>query len=184
MAWLSCEQNCCRTSNNRRFCYSKYHLQVIVKRKRKKNVACFSFLYPIVDGFFLLGLKQWNIIWWTQYWNWFSIFPVCSNSVNIYVGIGIPWLIDTTYNFIAYRGEPLRIQNAAGLSFSLLIFFLTSIGCIAVLVLRRITLGAELGGPRIWAWLTSAYFMFLWIVFVVLSSLKVSGFIWIFFWKC
>ncbi|OVA00233.1 Sodium/calcium exchanger membrane region [Macleaya cordata] len=78
----------------------------------------------------------------------------CSNSVNIYVGIGIPWLIDTTYNFIAYR-EPLRIQNAAGLSFSLLIFFLTSIGCIAVLVLRRLTLGAELGGPRIWAWAPS-----------------------------
>ncbi|KAI3930273.1 hypothetical protein MKW92_033850 [Papaver armeniacum] len=99
----------------------------------------------------------------------------CSNSVNIYVGIGIPWLIDTTYNFIAYR-EPLRIQNAEGLSFSLLIFFLTSICCIGVLVLRRLTLGAELGGPRFWAWLTSSYFMFLWLVFVVLSSLKVSGF--------
>ncbi|KAL4588273.1 hypothetical protein LXL04_001156 [Taraxacum kok-saghyz] len=25
----------------------------------------------------------------------------CSNSVNIYVGIGVPWLIDTAYNFIA-----------------------------------------------------------------------------------
>ncbi|KAI3966916.1 hypothetical protein MKX01_017567 [Papaver californicum] len=89
----------------------------------------------------------------------------CSNSVNIYVGIGIPWLIDTTYNFIAYR-EPLRIQNAEGLSFSLLIFILTSICFI----------GLSWGGPRIWAWLTSAYFMFPWLVFVVLSSLKVSGF--------
>ncbi|KAK1362387.1 hypothetical protein POM88_046861 [Heracleum sosnowskyi] len=29
-----------------------------------------------------------------------------SNSVNIYVGIGVPWLIDTLYNFIAYR-KPL-----------------------------------------------------------------------------
>ncbi|KAJ6972943.1 magnesium/proton exchanger isoform X1 [Populus alba x Populus x berolinensis] len=75
----------------------------------------------------------------------------CSNSVNIYVGIGIPWLIDTAYNFFMYN-EPLRIQNAAGLSFSLLVFFCTSIGCIAVLVLRRLTLKAELGGPRIWAW--------------------------------
>ncbi|PIA61351.1 hypothetical protein AQUCO_00300711v1 [Aquilegia coerulea] len=100
----------------------------------------------------------------------------CSNSVNIYIGIGIPWLIDTTYNFIAYR-EPLRIENADGLSFSLLIFFLTSIGCISVLVLRRLTIGAELGGPRIWAWITSVYFMSLWIVFVVLSSLKVSDII-------
>ncbi|GLU16833.1 hypothetical protein SLE2022_332470 [Rubroshorea leprosula] len=100
----------------------------------------------------------------------------CSNSVNIYVGIGIPWLIDTAYNFIVYK-EPLRIQNAEGLSFSLLVFFCTSAGCIAVLVFRRLTLGAELGGPRIWAWTTSVYLMLLWIIFVVLSSLKVSGII-------
>ncbi|XVE77609.1 hypothetical protein DITRI_Ditri13aG0076900 [Diplodiscus trichospermus] len=100
----------------------------------------------------------------------------CSNSVNIYVGIGIPWLIDTAYNFIAY-GEPLRIENAKGLSFSLLVFFSTSVGCISVLVLRRLTLGAELGGPRFWAWVTSAFFLLLWIIFVVLSSLRVSAII-------
>jgi len=98
----------------------------------------------------------------------------CSNSVNIYVGIGVPWLINTVYNYFAYR-EPLYIENAKGLSFSLLIFFATSVGCIVVLVLRRLIIGAELGGPRLWAWLTSAYFMMLWVVFVVLSSLKVSG---------
>ncbi|KAK7277755.1 hypothetical protein RJT34_22771 [Clitoria ternatea] len=100
----------------------------------------------------------------------------CSNSVNIYVGIGVPWLIDTLYNFIAYR-EPLRIQNAGGLSFSLIVFFCTSVGCISVLVFRRIIFGAELGGPRLWAWITCVFFMLLWIIFVTLSSLKVSGFI-------
>ncbi|KAM3292758.1 hypothetical protein ACQJBY_036434 [Aegilops geniculata] len=98
----------------------------------------------------------------------------CSNSVNIYVGIGVPWLINTVYNFFAYQ-EPLYIDNAAGLSFSLLVFFATSFGCITVLVLRRIVFGAELGGPRLWAWATSAYFMVLWVVFVLLSSLRVSG---------
>ncbi|CAL1398616.1 unnamed protein product [Linum trigynum] len=98
----------------------------------------------------------------------------CSNSVNIYVGIGVPWLIDTAYNFLVYK-EPLRIENAEGLSFSLLVFFCTSVGCIGVLVFRRLTLGAELGGPRIWAWLTSGYFMLLWVVFVVLSSLRICG---------
>nr|XP_043611129.1 magnesium/proton exchanger [Erigeron canadensis] len=100
----------------------------------------------------------------------------CSNSVNIYVGIGVPWLIDTAYNLIAY-GEPLHIENARGLSFSLLVFFSTSVGCISVLVLRRIVFGGELGGPRVWAWITCAYFMMLWVIFVVLSSLKVSGII-------
>ncbi|KAH9610043.1 hypothetical protein KSS87_006870 [Heliosperma pusillum] len=100
----------------------------------------------------------------------------CSNSVNIYVGIGIPWLIDTTYNYFAYN-KPLKIENATGLSFSLLVFFSTSVGCIGVLVLRRIVFGGELGGPRVWAWVTSAFFMLLWLIFVVLSSLKVSGFL-------
>ena len=103
-------------------------------------------------------------------------FPCCSNSVNIYVGIGVPWLIDTVYNFFVYQ-EPLYIDNAAGLSFSLLVFFATSFGCITVLVLRRIILGAELGGPRLWAWVTSVYFLILWVVFVVFSSLRVSGII-------
>ncbi|KAL6214890.1 hypothetical protein ACLB2K_014322 [Fragaria x ananassa] len=100
----------------------------------------------------------------------------CSNSVNIYVGIGVPWLIDTAYNYFVHN-EPLRIENAAGLSFSLLVFFATSVGCIAVLVIRRLTLGAELGGPKLWAWITFVFFMLLWITFVVLSSLKVSGII-------
>ncbi|KAL2535285.1 Magnesium/proton exchanger [Forsythia ovata] len=100
----------------------------------------------------------------------------CSNSVNIYVGIGIPWLIDTLYNFIAYR-EPLRIENADGLSYSLLVFFSTSVGCIGVLVLRRLVFGAELGGPKLWAWVTCVYFMSLWLIFVILSSLRVSGII-------
>lgn len=96
--------------------------------------------------------------------------------MNIYIGIGVPWLIDTVYNFFAYN-EPLRIENAGGLSFSLLVFFATSVGCIGGLVFRRLTLGAELGGPRIWAWVTCVYFMSLWLIFVVLSSLRVSGFI-------
>lgn len=98
----------------------------------------------------------------------------CSNSVNIYVGIGIPWLINTAYNFITY-GEPLRIENAEGLGFTLMVFFSTSVGCISVLVVRRLILGAELGGPRFWAWVTSVFFMLLWLIFVVLPSLRVSG---------
>ncbi|KAL0437629.1 UNVERIFIED_CONTAM: Magnesium/proton exchanger [Sesamum radiatum] len=100
----------------------------------------------------------------------------CSNSVNIYIGIGVPWLIDTLYNYFAYK-KPLRIENAAGLSFSLLVFFATSVCCIGVLVFRRLTLGAELGGPRLWAWVTCIFFMLLWLIFVVLSSLRVSGII-------
>ncbi|EPS70794.1 hypothetical protein M569_03962, partial [Genlisea aurea] len=101
----------------------------------------------------------------------------CSNSVNIFVGIGLPWLVDAGYNFFAYGGEALRVEDADHLSFSLGVFFATSAGCVGVLVLRRLTLGAELGGPKVWAWLTGVYFMSLWVVFVVLSALRVSDYI-------
>ncbi|KAF3784071.1 Magnesium/proton exchanger [Nymphaea thermarum] len=100
----------------------------------------------------------------------------CSNAVNIYIGIGIPWLISSTYNFVV-RKEPLYINNSEGLSFSLLVFFVTSICCISVLVLRRLTLGGELGGPKPLAWATSFFFLLLWFIFILLSSLKVSGII-------
>lgn len=70
------------------------------------------------------------------------------------------------------------IQNAAGLSFSLIVFFCTSVGCVAVLVFRRLKLGAELGGPRLGAWLTCIYLMMLWFIFVLLSSLRFSDIIW------
>jgi len=138
-------------------------------------LSLWNFVLPPAERYKILLSCRWsctNMNWSAPFFSFLS-----SNSVNIYVGIGVPWLIDTAYNFFMYN-EPLRIQNAAGLSFSLLVFFCTSIGCIAVLVLRRLTLKAELGGPRIWAWVTFVYFMLLWIIFVVLSSLRVSGIIW------
>lgn len=51
------------------------------------------------------------------------------------------------YNYFAYK-EHLYIENAKGLSFYLLIFFPTSVGCIVLLVLRRLIIGAELGGQN------------------------------------
>ncbi|GLJ34086.1 hypothetical protein SUGI_0685220 [Cryptomeria japonica] len=96
----------------------------------------------------------------------------CSNSANIFVGIGIPWLISTTYNRIVL-GEVLRVPSE-GLSFSLVLFFIMSCLCMTAMVLRRYFVGAELGGPRVWAWITFFYLMFLWIAFAMLASLKAS----------
>ncbi|KAI6674611.1 hypothetical protein NL676_002517 [Syzygium grande] len=38
----------------------------------------------------------------------------CSNSVNIYVGIGVPWLIDTAYNFIVSRASASHVGCGIG----------------------------------------------------------------------
>ncbi|XWS36166.1 hypothetical protein CRYUN_Cryun20dG0061700 [Craigia yunnanensis] len=92
----------------------------------------------------------------------------CSNSVNIYVGIGIPWLIDTAYTFIA-SGEPLRIENADELSFPLLVFFSTSVGSISVRSLEALGFG-----PGLPVYSSCCFGR---IIFVVLSSPGVSGII-------
>ncbi|KQJ87426.1 hypothetical protein BRADI_4g11050v3 [Brachypodium distachyon] len=132
-------------------CFTVSVVYVIIG-KMKMKLHVHVYIHPLEPVFLinlLLSIPQTRTEWTDK-------FPGCSNLVNIYVGIGVPWLIDTVYNCFLYQ------DNAAGLSFSLLVFFATSFGCITVLVLRRIVLGAELGGPMLWAWATSAYFMVFW----------------------
>jgi solute carrier family 8 (sodium/calcium exchanger) len=57
-----------------------------------------------------------------------------SNSVNIFLGLGIPWLIGSIYHII--NGGTFKV-NTEGLSFSVILFLCTSITCIIVLMIRR-----------------------------------------------
>lgn len=57
-----------------------------------------------------------------------------SNSVNIFLGLGIPWLIGSIYHII--EGGTFKV-NTEGLSFSVILFLCTSCTCIAVLMVRR-----------------------------------------------
>ena len=58
-----------------------------------------------------------------------------SNSVNVFLGLGLPWTIATIHRWI-YRGENYG-QNPGVLAFSVLLFLCTSIICFAVLIIRR-----------------------------------------------
>ncbi|KAG0568944.1 hypothetical protein KC19_6G053800 [Ceratodon purpureus] len=93
-----------------------------------------------------------------------------SNCINVYVGIGIPWLLQSLYNRILLL-EEFQVPSA-GLGFSLMLFFVTFAFCQIVVVARRFIFGGELGGPRKWAWASSVYFMSLWLIFVVFSCLR------------
>lgn len=95
----------------------------------------------------------------------------CSNSVNIFIGIGVPWVINTIYNKIVLH-DVLRVP-ASDLSFILVVYFITFVFCVAVLVARRYFIGGELGGPRKWAWASSIFILLLWMAFLVLSCLRV-----------
>jgi hypothetical protein len=67
-----------------------------------------------------------------------------SNSVNVFLGIGLPWVIGSIY-WQAQCGIAMPVP-AGDLGFSVVIFLCTAVVCIAVLAVRRQTLGYELGG--------------------------------------
>lgn len=100
-----------------------------------------------------------------------------SNSVNVFLGLGLPWLIAAIY-WEANRGQ---FEVPAGdLGFSVLIFTLSAIACLTLLACRRhfaIFGKAELGGPYLTKLLSALFLFFLWFFYVLLSSLQAYGYI-------
>lgn len=93
-----------------------------------------------------------------------------SNSVNVFLGLGLPWTIATIYYTI--KGETYDVPSGS-LSFSVLLFLITSVLCLLTIVGRRIVFKGELGG-NIYAKLgTAGFFVFLWLVYIVLSILQI-----------
>ena len=98
-----------------------------------------------------------------------------SNSVNVFLGLGLPWLIGSIY-YLAI-GEDFVVP-AEGLSFSVVTFLITSSLCLITLVLRRIIFKGELGGNVIARWITFVWFISLWLVYLIMSSLKAYDLLW------
>ncbi|CAF1024243.1 unnamed protein product [Rotaria sordida] len=98
-----------------------------------------------------------------------------SNSVNVFLGLGLPWLVAAIY----WESKNLPFTVKAGdLSFSVLVFSVCCIIGMVVLTLRRF-LGvfgkAELGGPTIPKYICSIFFVILWIAYLTLSGLQAYG---------
>ncbi|OAE20434.1 hypothetical protein AXG93_4905s1340 [Marchantia polymorpha subsp. ruderalis] len=98
-----------------------------------------------------------------------------SNCINVFVGIGVPWLLQVCYNRIKY-GQGLGTETK-GLSFSVTVYFAVFTLCWLWVFFRRYHFGGELGGPRNWARASSAFFLSLWVLFVLLSCLRVYNLI-------
>ncbi|CAF1235055.1 unnamed protein product [Adineta ricciae] len=100
-----------------------------------------------------------------------------SNSVNVFLGLGLPWLVAAIY----WESKNLPFTVKAGdLSFSVLVFSICCVLGMLVLILRRylsVFGKAELGGPAIPKYLCSVFFVLLWIVYLALSSLQAYGYI-------
>uniref|UniRef100_A0A224YZS6 Solute carrier family 8 (Sodium/calcium exchanger) n=1 Tax=Rhipicephalus zambeziensis TaxID=60191 RepID=A0A224YZS6_9ACAR len=95
-----------------------------------------------------------------------------SNSVNVFLGLGLPWVLSAAYWQI--KGGVFKVPSGS-LGFSVGIYCAVSLTCISLLMLRRkLTFfgKAELGGPRPAAIASAVFMVFLWVLYIVLSALK------------
>lgn len=95
-----------------------------------------------------------------------------SNSVNVFLGLGLPWCISSVYHSI--REKPMRVP-AKGLDLSVALFIIVSLVGISVLLIRRFSCKGELGGTLQMRWISCIVFVCLWFVYIIISTLVIYG---------
>jgi len=95
-----------------------------------------------------------------------------SNSVNVFLGLGLPWVISTCYHAVKKTKYTVYSGN---LTFSVVVFSAFGLICILTLVMRRVLIKGELGGSVTSKYLTGAFLVTLWCTNIVLSSLMAYG---------
>jgi len=93
-----------------------------------------------------------------------------SNSVNVFLGIGLPWFIGSIYWVL--KGEEGMQVPYEDLGFAVVVFLATAVLCLALLAVRRRQLGYELGGEHRRS--SGAFLVGLWLLYVVLCSLQAT----------
>lgn len=97
-----------------------------------------------------------------------------SNAVNVFLGLGLPWLIGTYYESDIYpknQENPGFYQPAGALGFSVVVFSILAVTCISFLVARRYVVGGELGGTKFGRTVSCTFLCTLWCIYIILSSL-------------
>uniref|UniRef100_A0A7S0SLH6 Calx-beta domain-containing protein n=1 Tax=Mantoniella antarctica TaxID=81844 RepID=A0A7S0SLH6_9CHLO len=99
-----------------------------------------------------------------------------SNSVNVFLGLGLPWVIGAAY--YESRGSCFKVR-AGALGFSVTIFLVFSAVCLGTLLLRRLkwVAGGELGGPEFGKKFCAVLFFGMWFAYIVISAMQNYGYI-------
>ena len=92
-----------------------------------------------------------------------------SNCVNVFLGLGLPWVISSQYQ--AKNNAEFEVPPG-DLAFSVALYLGTSICCFIIFIIRRIFIGGELGGPAFSKNLSAFILVCLWLIYVIFSSLK------------
>jgi Ca2+/Na+ antiporter len=124
-----------------------------------------------------------------------------SNSVNVFLGLGLPWMIGAFYWKLRgvdvtdptdpwmVRGEEAGWLNdpdmqilerypatfvvpAGSLGKSVAVFTVTAMFTICLLMARRLRCGGELGGPSRMKWASAGVMLALWLIYVVFSIVQ------------
>uniref|UniRef100_A0A7S4VBV7 Sodium/calcium exchanger membrane region domain-containing protein n=1 Tax=Alexandrium monilatum TaxID=311494 RepID=A0A7S4VBV7_9DINO len=90
-----------------------------------------------------------------------------SNSVNVFVGIGIPWTMSAIY--WSRKPQGVFVVHGGELAFSVVVFTIAALAALAVIRIRRVKLGGELGGPFGPKVLSALLMVLLWVFYVSLS---------------
>ena len=126
-----------------------------------------------------------------------------SNSVNVFFGLGVPWLMGAVYwaasgvtpdwlarfdpitgdsplpqdIFDAYKTTGAFVVPSGDLGLSVIVFTVCAIITIGLIFLRRAMGAYELGGPAGPKWATFTLLIILWIVYIVVSTMSTYGLI-------
>jgi Ca2+/Na+ antiporter len=128
-----------------------------------------------------------------------------SNSVNVFFGLGVPWLIGAIYwaasgqnaaweerfnpvfgskplpvplyNRLVAEGGGHFVVQSGDLGLSVIVFTCCALITIGLILLRRKLGNQELGGNRTGAMASAALLVVLWLIYIVVSCLATYGFI-------
>ncbi len=92
-----------------------------------------------------------------------------SNSVNVFLGLGLPWLIASIWQD-GESGEDYFVP-AGSLGFSVVVFIVVALCCIVVLVVRRQLVEGELGGSSAGRTASCIGLVSLWFIYIIMSIL-------------
>ena len=101
-----------------------------------------------------------------------------SNSVNVFLGLGLPWVIATFYEASSNPDGNGYFVPAGSLGFSVVVFIVCALMCIATLLIRRCKVGGELGGQKNGRTASLIFLCSLWLIYIVMSIMqayKVGG---------
>lgn len=97
-----------------------------------------------------------------------------SNSVNVFLGLGLPWAVAATYWASVHPGQEYVVP-AGAVAFSVFVFLIVAVCCFIILIGRRVVVGGELGGPHASKTASCAVLICLWVVYLVFSILNAEG---------